>query len=198
MKRQFDIVTGLVTLVVFGIPLIIIGLLVAIKFGRPIIFKQVRPGRNGILFKLYKFRTMTNEKDRNGELLPDQERMTRFGALLRSTSLDELPSLFNVIKGDISFVGPRPLLVEYLPLYSAEQSRRHEVKPGLTGWAQVNGRNGISWECKFKLDVWYVDNQSFLLDVKILLLTVKKVLMRHGIAAEGEATMSKFKGTNNE
>ncbi|HLU17269.1 MAG TPA: sugar transferase [Edaphocola sp.] len=175
----------------------LIGLLaVAIFFfiGRPILFIQVRPGLDGKPFKMYKFRTMTNKKDSNGRLLSDADRLTPFGKLLRSSSLDELPSLWCVLKGDMSLVGPRPLLMEYLPLYNAEQYRRHEVRPGITGWAQVNGRNAISWPDKFKLDVWYVDNQSFWLDIKILFMTVKKVLVREGISAEGHVTTEKFTG----
>jgi lipopolysaccharide/colanic/teichoic acid biosynthesis glycosyltransferase len=159
------------------------------------LFKQVRPGKDGKPFQMVKFRTMRDAVDAEGKPLPDSERLTPFGNWLRSTSLDELPELWNVLIGDMSLVGPRPLLMEYLPLYNAEQYRRHEVRPGVTGWAQVNGRNAISWEEKFKLDVWYVNNQSFLLDIKILWLTVKKVLVRDGISAEGEATMSKFTGT---
>ena len=167
------------------------------NLGSPILFKQTRPGLNGKLFEIVKFRTMRNAVDVNGNLLPDAERITPFGIFLRSTSLDELPGLWNVLKGEMSLVGPRPLLVEYLPLYSIEQARRHNVRPGVTGWAQVNGRNAISWEDKFKLDVWYVDNQSFWLDIKILWLTVRKVLVKDGISANGEVTMSKFMGSNN-
>jgi lipopolysaccharide/colanic/teichoic acid biosynthesis glycosyltransferase len=163
--------------------------------GSPIFFKQTRPGRYGKSFKMIKFRSMTDARDIAGRLLPDSERLTAFGQFLRSTSLDELPELWNVLKGDMSLVGPRPLLMEYLPLYTPHQARRHEVRPGITGLAQVNGRNSLSWEEKFDLDVWYVDNQSFLLDMKILLLTVKKVLLREGISASGEATMSKFTGS---
>jgi len=173
-------------------------LLVRIKLGSPVFFRQVRPGMYGKPFKMIKLRTMLDAIDSSGNPLPDSERLTKFGAVLRSISLDELPSLWNVLKGDMSLVGPRPLLVEYLELYSPEQARRHEVRPGITGWAQVNGRNAISWEDKFKFDVWYVDNQSLWLDLKILLLTVKKVFVREGISADGEVTMSKFKGTKHE
>jgi len=173
-------------------------LLVLIQLNFPILFKQPRVGMNGKKFNIYKFRTMTNNCDKNGILLSDEVRLTKFGKFLRSTSLDELPSLWNVIKSDMSLVGPRPLLLEYLPLYSAKQARRHEVKPGITGWAQVNGRNAISWEEKFDLDVWYVDNQSIWLDIKILWLTVKKVIMRDGINQVGHSTMESFKGNDNE
>ncbi|MCD8521156.1 MAG: sugar transferase [Saccharospirillaceae bacterium] len=166
------------------------------NLGSPVLFKQVRPGKDGKSFEMVKFRTMRDAVDANGNPLPDSERLTPFGNWLRSTSLDELPELWNVLKGDMSLVGPRPLLMEYLPLYNPEQYRRHEVLPGVTGWAQVNGRNAISWEEKFKLDVWYVNNHSFWLDIKILWLTVKRVLVRDGISAEGEATMSKFTGTS--
>jgi len=170
--------------------------MIAFKLGKPIIFTQVRPGLASRPFKMIKFRTMNNQCDTDGNLLPDAQRLTSFGRFLRSTSLDELPELWNVIKGDMSLVGPRPLLMEYLPLYSPEQARRHEVRPGITGWAQVNGRNALSWEEKFKLDVWYVDNRTFWLDLKILLMTVKKVFVRDGISADGEATMSKFQGSS--
>jgi lipopolysaccharide/colanic/teichoic acid biosynthesis glycosyltransferase len=178
--------------------IVILSLLVYFKIGSPVFFKQQRPGWRGKPFNIYKFRTMSDEKNSRGELLSDVERLTSFGRMLRSTSLDELPSLCNVLKGEMSLVGPRPLLMEYLPLYSAEQARRHEVKPGITGWAQVNGRNAISWEEKFILDVWYVDNQSLWLDIKTILLTIKKVFFRHGISAEGEATMPKFTGRSIE
>jgi len=173
-------------------------LMVKIKLGSPLFFKQVRPGLNGNLFNMYKLRSMTNERDKDGRLLSDEVRLTKFGKFLRSTSLDELPGLWSVLKGDMSLVGPRPLLVEYLPLYSEKQSRRHEVRPGITGWAQVNGRNAISWDEKFDLDVWYVDNQSIWLDIKILWLTVKKVIMRDGINQNGQATSEAFKGSKNE
>lgn len=175
--------------------IIIIALLVRIKLGTPIIFTQDRPGHYCKVFKMVKFRTMLDATDKYGNQLPDDQRMTPFGSFLRSASLDELPGLWNVLKGHMSLVGPRPLLVEYLPLYNEEQAKRHNVRPGITGWAQVNGRNAISWEDKFKLDVWYVENQSFWLDLKILFLTVKKVIVKDGIAAEGEVTMHKFKGS---
>ena len=162
--------------------------------GRPIIFTQQRPGLSGKPFTIYKFRTMNDERDAQGNLLPDEQRLTRFGKFLRKTSLDELPELFNVLKGDMSLVGPRPLLMEYLPLYSAEQARRHEVKPGITGWAQINGRNTLAWEDKFNLDVWYVDHLSFWLDVKILFITLLKVFKREGISQDGQATVEKFRG----
>jgi lipopolysaccharide/colanic/teichoic acid biosynthesis glycosyltransferase len=168
------------------------------NLGSPVFFKQQRPGLNGSPFEMIKFRTMKDAIDTNGNPLPDAERMTPFGEKLRNTSLDELPELLNVLKGDMSLVGPRPLLMRYLPLYSKEQARRHEIKPGVTGWAQVNGRNAISWDEKFKYDVWYVDNRNFWLDVKILFLTVKKVFVKEGISEEGEATMSEFKGTRDE
>ncbi len=194
MKRTFD-----VFLVALSFPLLIlvfflVALTVRLKLGSPILFKQTRPGLNGNVFDMIKFRTMTNECDTNGSLLLDEDRLTKFGKFLRSTSLDELPGLWSVLKGDMSLVGPRPLLVEYLSLYSERQSRRHEVQPGITGWAQVNGRNAISWDEKFDLDVWYVDNQSIWLDIKIIWLTVKKVIVRDGISAQDDATMPVFKG----
>ena len=173
-------------------------LLVLTQLNFPILFRQPRTGLNGKIFNIYKFRTMTNECDKDGILLSDEARLTKFGKFLRSTSLDELPSLWNVLKSDMSLVGPRPLLLEYLPLYSTHQVRRHEVKPGITGWAQVNGRNAITWGEKFDLDVWYVDNQSIWLDIKILWLTVKKVIMRDGINQVGQSTMESFKGNDNE
>lgn len=198
MKRIFDFLVALFVLLTLLPVVIAVAVLIRFKLGSPILFTQDRPGLNGNVFKMMKFRTMLDGKDKQGNLLPDNERMTPFGAFLRSTSLDELPGLFNVLKGDMSLVGPRPLLVQYLPLYNAEQARRHDVRPGITGWAQVNGRNAISWKQKFKLDVWYVDNQSFFLDIKILLLTVKKVFVREGISADGEVTMSAFTGDSNE
>lgn len=194
MKRLFDFVVALLALLVLALPLLSLIWLVRQKLGSPVFFHQVRPGLHGKPFRMVKLRTMTDERGPNGELLPDAVRLTPFGRMLRSTSLDELPELWNVLKGDMSLVGPRPLLMEYLPLYSPEQARRHEVRPGVTGWAQVNGRNTISWEDKFKLDTWYVDNRSLWLDIRILWLTVKKVLVRDGISAEGEATMRKFTG----
>ncbi len=169
-------------------------LLIRLKLGAPVFFTQTRPGKDGYPFRMFKFRSMTDAREPDGQLRPDGERLTTFGLFLRATSLDELPELWNVFKGDMSLVGPRPLLMEYLPLYSPEQSRRHEVRPGITGWAQVNGRNALSWDDKFKLDVWYVDNQTLWLDIKILWLTVRKVMVREGISAVGEATMSKFTG----
>jgi len=196
MKRLVDIFVSLFALVLFSPILLIVATLVRIKLGSPVFFTQDRPGLNGDIFSIYKFRTMKGISDKAGQPLPDNERLTSFGKLLRSTSLDELPALWNVLVGEMSLVGPRPLLLEYLPLYSKEQARRHNVRPGITGWAQVNGRNAISWEEKFKLDCWYVDNQSFWLDFKILLLTIKKVFVREGINAKGEVTMQKFTGSN--
>jgi len=198
IKRFFDFIVALSALFTLLPVIIAVAVLIRFKLGSPILFTQNRPGLNGKIFKMMKFRSMLDGKDQHGNLLPDDERMTQFGAFLRSTSLDELPGLFNVLKGDMSLVGPRPLLVQYLPLYSTEQSRRHNVRPGITGWAQVNGRNAISWEQKFKLDVWYVGNESFLLDLKILLLTVKKVFVREGISADGHVTIKPFKGSNND
>ncbi len=194
MKRLFDISVSLTSILIFALPLLLLVYLVRSRLGSPVFFTQVRPGLNGEPFRMVKFRSMTEERSPDGELLPDADRLTRFGALLRSTSLDELPELWNVLKGEMSLVGPRPLLMAYLPLYTPEQSRRHDVRPGITGWAQVNGRNAISWEEKFALDVWYVENQSLWLDIKILWLTVRKVLMRDGISADGEVTVSKFTG----
>ncbi len=196
MKRLFDFVVSLFCLLILWPLIAAIYLLILIGMGSPVLFVQQRPGLKAKPFNIYKFRTMLLTTDKNNELLPDEKRMTALGSFLRKYSLDELPQLFNVLKGDLSLVGPRPLLMEYLPLYSPEQFRRHEIRPGVTGWAQVNGRNAISWEDKFRLDVWYVDNQSFLLDVKILLLTVKKVFFSEGISAKGEATMSRFTGKN--
>ncbi len=195
MKRLIDIIVALLALLVLLLPLILLACLVACKIGRPIYFSQIRPGLYGKPFCMIKFRTMNNELDSDGHLLPDAQRLSSFGRFLRVSSLDELPELWNVIKGDMSLVGPRPLLMEYLPLYTKEQARRHNVRPGITGWAQVNGRNAISWEEKFKLDVWYVENQSFFLDVKILALTILKVIKRDGISAQGEVTMTKFTGS---
>ena len=198
MKRIFDVVCSFVALVIFSPLIVVLGFIIGRKLGAPVFFKQVRPGYNGKPFEMIKFRTMLDALDANGNPLPDEVRLTQFGKFLRSTSLDELPGLWNVLTCDMSLVGPRPLLMEYLPLYSTEQFRRHECKPGITGWAQVNGRNAISWEQKFELDVWYVDNQSLWLDIRILLLTVKKVFVRDGISAEGEATMHKFMGSQGE
>jgi len=194
IKRIFDITLTLIGALFLFLVFLLTALMVKIKLGSPIFFKQVRPGLNGNLFNMYKFRSMTNECDKDGNLLSDEVRLTKFAQSLRSISLDELPGLWNVLKGDMSLVGPRPLLVEYLPLYSEKQARRHEIKPGITGWAQVNGRNAISWNEKFELDVWYVDNQSIWLDIKILWMTVKKVIMRDGISQNNHATMDKFKG----
>ena|SRR5690625_1474671 len=194
MKRLFDFFVALFALIILSPVFLVLSALVLINLGRPIFFTQERPGRQGRPFKMVKFRTMLDSKQPDGTILPDKVRLTNFGTWLRSTSLDELPELWNVLKGEMSLVGPRPLLMEYLPLYSTEQYRRHEVRPGITGWAQINGRNALHWEERFKLDVWYVDNQSFWLDLKILLLTLKKVLKREGITAEGHATIAKFTG----
>lgn len=198
MKRILDVVVAGVCLLLSAPLLIFLSLLVRIKMGRPVFFRQTRPGLGGRPFDMVKFKTMRDATDGQGNPLPDAERLTSFGRFLRSTSLDEFPELWNVLKGDMSLVGPRPLLMEYLPLYTEEQFRRHSVRPGITGWAQVNGRNAISWEDRFKLDVWYVDNRSFGLDLKILFLTVKKVLARDGINENGEATMSKFTGSSKQ
>ncbi|MDG1752511.1 MAG: sugar transferase [Thalassotalea sp.] len=195
LKRFMDVIVAFVALMILLPILIICSVILYCLNCRPIFFTQTRPGLHGKSFNMIKFRSMTDNKDSNGELLPDEERLTLFGQFIRKTSLDELPGLWCVLKGDMSLVGPRPLLVEYLPLYSEEQTKRHDVKPGITGWAQVNGRNSISWEEKFNLDVWYVNNQSLWLDIKILLLTVKKVFAQADISADGEATMSKFTGT---
>jgi len=195
LKRLFDFICSLL-LLIFLFPFILfIALKVNNKLGSPIFFLQERPGFKGEPFMMVKFRTMLDNIDSGGNQLPDSERLTSFGSFLRSTSLDELPELWNVLKGEMSLVGPRPLLMEYLPLYSFEQSRRHDVRPGITGWAQVNGRNAISWEKKFKLDIWYVDNQSFWLDLKILFLTVKRVILRDGVSQNGYVTMDKFRGS---
>ena len=195
LKRLFDFTAALLGLIVLALPLLVLMALIRRKLGSPVLFRQTRPGLHGQPFEMVKFRTMTDARGPDGALLPDAERLTPFGRFLRSTSLDELPELWNVLKGDMSLVGPRPLLMEYLPLYSPEQARRHVVRPGVTGWAQVNGRNAISWEEKFALDTWYVDHQSLQLDIRILWLTVKKVLVREGISAAGEATMGKFTGS---
>ena len=194
MKRLFDLTLILLSLPILLPLYLVVAWLVRSKLGAPILFKQIRPGKNTKPFEMIKFRTMTDERDSNGELLPDSVRLTKFGKFLRSSSLDELPELWNVVKGEMSLVGPRPLLMEYVPLYSSEQARRHVLRPGVSGWAQVNGRNAISWEEKFKLDVWYVDNHSFWLDIKVIGLTLKKVVVREGISADGEATMPIFKG----
>ncbi|SEA52895.1 sugar transferase [Marinobacterium iners] len=196
IKRLFDIVASIIGLLLLAPVIAAVAFQIRRKLGSPVLFRQVRPGKDGKPFEMIKFRTMRDAIGKDGNPLPDSERMTPFGSFLRSASLDELPELWNVLKGDMSLVGPRPLLMEYLPLYSKEQYRRHDVRPGITGWAQVNGRNAISWEEKFKLDVWYVDNHSLWLDLKIIYLTVKKVLVRDGISAEGEVTMSKFTGSD--
>lgn len=196
MKRLFDLVIAVLAVALLWPVLALLFILVAIKLGRPVLFSQVRPGTHGRPFRMYKFRTMTDARDEQGELLPDAQRITPFGQFLRSTSLDELPELWNVIKGEMSLVGPRPLLMEYLPLYSEYQRRRHETPPGITGWAQVNGRNAISWQQKFNYDVWYVDNRSLWLDIRVLWLTVLKVVKRDGISGGGEVTMSKFEGNS--
>nr|WP_284456244.1 sugar transferase [Alloalcanivorax xenomutans] len=198
MKRLVDISGAIGGLLVLCPIFLVLVLLVRHKLGSPTLFTQVRPGMRGAPFKMMKFRTMTDERDENGDLLPDDVRLTKFGAFLRSTSLDELPELINVLKGDMSLVGPRPLLMEYLPLYSERQYRRHEVRPGITGWAQINGRNALSWEEKFELDVWYVENRSLWLDIKILFLTILKVVKRDGISHGGEATMPKFTGSGDK
>ncbi|MGE8319958.1 MAG: sugar transferase [Comamonas sp.] len=194
MKRLFDILVSALALLVLAIPLLVLAALVRRRLGSPVLFRQRRPGLRGRPFEMAKFRTMTDARGADGQLLPDAERLTPFGRFLRASSLDELPELWNVLKGDMSLVGPRPLLMEYLPLYTPEQARRHEVRPGITGWAQVNGRNALSWEEKFQLDVWYVDHRTLWLDIRILWLTVKKVLVREGISAAGEATMPRFTG----
>ncbi|OLO10226.1 sugar transferase [Chromohalobacter japonicus] len=198
MKRIFDISVASVALFAFLPVILLVSFLVRSKLGSPVLFRQTRPGLNGKPFEMVKFRTMRAAWGDDGKLLPDEARITKFGNFLRATSLDELPELCNVLKGDMSLVGPRPLLMEYLPLYSQEQYRRHEVRPGVTGWAQVNGRNALSWEEKFKLDVWYVDHQSLWLDCKILWLTIKKVIIRDGISAEGQATMERFRGNKDD
>lgn len=194
MKRLFDIAGSVFLLTVLAPLLVMVGLLVWWRIGRPVLFKQERPGRDGAPFPLYKFRTMTDERDADGQPLPDAERLPPFGRWLRSTSLDELPELWNILRGDMSFVGPRPLLVEYLPRYNDRQRRRHEVRPGLTGWAQVNGRNALDWPERLEMDVWYVENRTFALDLKILGMTVGAVLGRRGIQADDHATMKPFTG----
>ncbi|WP_423231142.1 sugar transferase [Clostridium grantii] len=196
IKRLVDLMFSFIALVTFSPLFIIVGILVYVKFGAPIIFSQNRVGKNGNIFRMYKFRTMLNSKNSEGNLLSDEERLTSFGKFLRSTSLDELPELINVLKGDMSLIGPRPLLVEYIPLYSEKQFKRHDVLPGLSGWAQINGRNTISWKEKFELDIWYVENQSFVLDLKIMMLTIKKVFIREGIDQSYGVTMEKFNGVN--
>jgi sugar transferase EpsL len=198
VKRIFDLILIIPALVVLVPVLAAAALVVRIKLGSPVLFRQMRPGFQGKPFELYKFRTMTDARGHDGALLPDAARLTRFGQFLRAASLDELPELLNVLKGDMSLVGPRPLLMQYLDRYTLEQARRHEAKPGITGWAQVNGRNALTWEEKFKLDVWYVDNQSFWLDIKIIFMTIWKILKREGINQQGQATMEEFKGLSRE
>ncbi|KUP29218.1 MULTISPECIES: sugar transferase [Bacillus] len=195
LKRLFDLTAAILLLCCTGVIILFTIAVVRLKIGSPVFFKQVRPGLHGKPFTLYKFRTMTDERDSEGNLLPDAVRLTKTGRLIRKLSIDELPQLLNVLKGDLSLVGPRPLLMDYLPLYTKQQARRHEVKPGITGWAQVNGRNAISWEKKFELDVWYVDNRSFLLDLKILCLTVRKVLVSEGIQQTNHVTAERFTGS---
>jgi sugar transferase EpsL len=198
IKRTFDLIIATLLLVFLSPLLILVGIIIRLSSGKPVLFIQQRPGLNGKPFLIYKFRTMTEQLDALGNLFPDEMRLTKIGSLLRKASLDELPQLFNVLRGEMSLVGPRPLLMEYLPLYSPEQARRHNVKPGITGWTQVNGRNAISWEDKFKLDVWYVDNKSFWLDLKILWLTFCRVVKQEGISQQGRATADKFRGSKNE
>lgn len=198
MKRLFDFLVSLTALILLSPIIAIVAWKIRKNLGSPVLFRQTRPGLNGQPFEMIKFRTMKDAVDANGNPLPDSERMTPFGDKLRNSSIDELPELWNVLKGEMSLVGPRPLLMQYLPLYSKEQSRRHEVRPGVTGWAQINGRNAISWEDKFKLDVWYVDNRSFWLDFKILLLTVKKVFVKEGISADGHVTIAPFTGQESQ
>ncbi|MBO6899860.1 MAG: sugar transferase [Rhizobiaceae bacterium] len=194
MKRAFDLLLTVGSAPLWLPLLVLVAACVRARLGSPVFFRQSRPGLRGLPFEMVKFRTMTELRDRNGQLLPDEQRLPAFGRILRATSLDELPELWNVIKGDMSLVGPRPLLMEYLPLYSAEQARRHEVKPGITGWAQVNGRNAITWEEKFALDVWYVDNRSLWLDLRIIGMTIAKVFLRQGINSAGSSTMERFRG----
>lgn len=198
IKRLLDFVLSLIALIVLSPVILIVAIFVKIKLGSPVLFKQERPGKNEKIFKMYKFRTMTNEKDEEGNLLTDDIRLTKFGKLLRSTSLDELPELFNILKGDMSIVGPRPLLVKYLPLYNEHQKHRHDVRPGFTGWAQCNGRNAISWEEKFDLDVYYTKHVSFLLDLKVIFKTIKIVLFREGISSDTSVTMEEFRGNGSE
>lgn len=198
MKRLFDLLISFLALIILSPVIALVAWKIRKNLGTPVLFKQVRPGLDGKPFEMVKFRTMKDAIDSNGNALPDAERMTPFGNKLRSSSLDELPELWNVLKGEMSLVGPRPLLMQYLPLYNSEQNRRHETRPGVTGWAQINGRNSLSWSDKFKLDVWYVDNRSFWLDVKILFLTVKKVFVKEGISADGHVTIEPFKGNAND
>lgn len=198
IKRIIDIAGSLLALICLSPILLIVGLLVRTKLGSPILFRQERPGRMGKPFRMIKFRTMTDRRDADGQLLPDADRLTSFGRWLRATSLDELPELWNVLRGDMSLIGPRPLLMQYLPLYSEEQWRRHHMRPGITGWAQVNGRNALSWDQKFALDVWYVDHHNLWVDCRIIFLTIKRVIGRDGISAAGEATMPAFTGASNK
>lgn len=194
LKRIIDLLGSFILIIIFMPVLLLVGMMIRVSMGSPILFKQIRPGLHGKPFYIYKFRTMVDKRDENGNMLPGELRLTKIGILLRKYSLDELPQLFNVLKGELSLVGPRPLLMEYLPLYTEEQARRHEVKPGITGWAQVNGRNSISWEEKFYLDVWYVKNQTLSLDLKIMILTLIKVLKREGVNANGNESMEDYKG----
>lgn len=196
LKRLIDFTVSLIGLVITSPIIVVSSILIAKKLGKPVLFRQTRPGKDEVPFEIYKFRTMTDEKDEYGELLPDEQRMTKLGSTIRSASIDELPQLINVLKGDLSLVGPRPLLMEYLPLYNEEQRKRHSVKPGITGWAQINGRNAITWEQKFKLDVWYAENQSFKLDMYILYKTVENVLKKKDISADAHVTMERFKGNS--
>ncbi|OIN84741.1 sugar transferase [Francisella sp. TX07-6608] len=196
LKRVFDFILSLIALVILSPVMLILAILIRFKLGSPVLFKQLRPGKDEKIFNLYKFRTMTDARDKDGNLLPDSERLTKFGKFIRSTSLDELPSLMNILKGDMSIVGPRPLLVEYLPLYNEEQKKRHLVRPGLTGWAQINGRNATTWQVRFENDTYYISNISLMLDIKIIMRTFIKVFKRSGISAEGQTTMEKFRGNN--
>jgi len=196
LKRMFDILGSMLGLLILAVPLAVLALLVRLNLGTPVLFIQERPGWRGRIFRIYKFRTMTDQRSPSGIPLPDSARLTRFGRWLRSTSLDELPELFNVLAGQMSFVGPRPLLVEYLPLYNPEQARRHEVPPGITGWSQVNGRNAVDWDQRLAMDVWYVDNRNLWLDFRILIMTFFKVIRREGISQEGQATMERFRGSD--
>lgn len=198
MKRIMDVLIAGMALVLLSPVLLTVAILARIKLGTPVLFRQTRLGKNSAPFEILKFRTMTDERDETGRLLPDEKRLVGLGRFLRSSSLDELPELFNVLKGEMSLVGPRPLLMEYLPLYSKRQARRHDVRPGITGWAQINGRNAISWEDKFKLDVWYVENRSILLDIKIIFITLLKVIRREGVSANDHVTMPEFKGVKDE
>lgn len=198
MKRAFDAAVAIILLIGLSPVMLVVAVMVRLKLGSPVLFRQQRPGLSARPFDMLKFRTMTDARDPDGQLLADCKRLTRFGCFLRASSLDELPGLLNVVRGEMSLVGPRPLLMQYIPLYNAHQARRHEVRPGITGWAQVNGRNTLSWDEKFALDVWYVDNRSFGLDLKILWMTVRKVARREGISADGEATMPAFRGNDTE